>query len=389
MAFEPWPDQRTPALAIVARGDQIESKGPREFVVRSQSRSEIRHVVRSRRDAWSCSCPFFAETKRTCIHIFAVRYRNGYVREIAPPVERPSCEKCHSARVVINGCRRNVSGVVQRFLCRGCGHRFSGSNGFRKRRADPERIALALDLYFRGLSLRKVAEHLAQVYDLRVSAMTIYRWLTHYSSLAAEWMNAQVTKVGEKWHVDETVVSVNGEAHYIWNVLDSETRFLLATHVSQNRSILNTRLPFQKAKAHTEIRPKQVFSDGMTSYPHAIRREFGKHGQFSPHVHVPSIRAAESNNLVERLHGTEKERIKVMRGFDNDRGTAAISEGFRVHYNLVRTHQALGRTPGEAAGIPVFEGFRWERIIRSATPVRKDGTARAEHSPTASQSGES
>ena len=95
--------------------------------------------------------------------------------------------------------------------------------------------------------------------------------------------------------------------------------------------------------------------------------------QGSPH-HRVGIRAPESNNLVERLHGTEKERIKVMRGFDNPAGKSALMEGFRVHYNLVRNHSYLGKTPGEAAGIAPIAGFRWSEILRLAKLPEPVGT---------------
>ena len=87
-------------------------------------------------------------------------------------------------------------------------------------------IAKALDLYFRGVSFRQVADHFAQAYGLKVSPMTVYRWVTESSQLAGEWLNAQGAKVGERWNVDETVVSVDGDKHWVWNVMDSETRFL-------------------------------------------------------------------------------------------------------------------------------------------------------------------
>ncbi len=240
-------------------------------------------------------------------------------------------------------------------------------------------IARSLDLYFRGMSIRKVREYLEQVERLSVSHMTIYRWVVHYSKLASEWMDAQGARTSDRWHIDETVVNVNGKNEYLWNVLDHETRFLLATHVSDNRSLANTRVPLHKAKAVTPDRPVDVLSDGMNAYPLAVGKELGrkataldnpkhvKSGRFNPHKRVPSIRAPESNNRIERFHGTEKERFKVMRAFDGEPGTAVLAEGLRVHYNLVREHQALGMTPGEAAGIPIGQGFRWKRIIESAS----------------------
>ena len=81
---------------------------------------------------------------------------------------------------------------------------------------------------------------------------------------------------------------------------------------------------------------------------------------------VPSIKAKTSNNRIERFHGTEKERTKVMRGFDNQQGCASLMEGFRVHYNLVKNHQALGCTPSEATGNTNLNGFKWLQIIQNS-----------------------
>ena len=377
-----WTDQRTPALAIVARGDQITSTNPDSWTVCSQSRpGSFHHVTRSG-PKWSCDCAFSSETGMVCIHVLAVRYKIGF-EDSAPDASEPKVgASCRSSDVILRGVRHNQSGDVQRYLCRACGRRFAGREGFAKRRADPMNIARALDLYFRGMSVRKVREHLEQVERLNVSHMTVFRWIVHYSKLAAEWMDAQGARTSDRWHIDETVVNVNGKNEYLWNVLDHETRFLLATHISDDRSLANTRVPIRKAKAVTPDRPVDVLTDGMRSYPVAVGKELGRRALpnddpdqvngvwFNPHKRVPSIRAKESNNRIERFHGTEKERFKVMRAFDNEPGTATIADGLRVHYNLVRDHQALCMTPGEAAGIPVGDGFRWKRIIEEATKSR-------------------
>jgi putative transposase len=385
--FLAWTDQRTPALAIVARGDQIRTLSSTSYSVRSQSHPEQAHTVSRDGARWSCNCPFFSATKMACIHILSVRFKNG-IEESAPTPTAPTvaCDSCRSTNVIRKGVRRNRSGDVTLYLCATCGHRFAGREGFHNRRADPEKIALALDLYFRGMSVRKIKEHFAQVHNLKISHVTIYRWVVHFGKLAAEWMDAQGARTSDRWHIDETVVNVGGEQRYLWNVLDRESRFLLATHVSQNRSLANTRGPIHKAKKATPDRPRDVLTDGMNAYPVAIGKELGrratapddpKHvrgGRFNPHKRVPSIRAPESNNRIERFHGTEKERFKVMRGFDNDQGTSALAEGVRVHYNLVRTHQAIKMTPGEAAGIPTGDGFRWLTVLKEATKAQEEKT---------------
>ena len=307
------------------------------------------------------------------IHILAVRFQNDLRATLAPSptLERPTCDRCGSGNVVQNGRWHNRSGALARYLCQTCGRRFTGHDGYQKRRANPEKIALVLDLYFRGLSLRKVADHFRQVYGLRVYPMTVYRWIAHYSALAGECMDAQGVRVEEQWHANETVVNMDGEPRYLWNVMDARTRFLLATHISRTRSLGNTRRPLQKAKQATADRLTEVLTDGMMAYPLAVSKELGKmggpKGYTNPHRRVPSIRAPESNNRIERLHETEKERTKVVRAFDNEGGTAMITEGFRVHYNLVKPHMAFdGQTQGDAAGVSLTDGFRWKAILDAA-----------------------
>lgn len=378
----PWDDMRTPALAIVARGDQIELVAPTQYKVHSQSHPEKVYTVESFRDRWTCSCDFFAQNHQHCIHILAVKYRNGFIDSKAEP-EKVICPSCQSGDVIANGKRHNKSGTTARYLCKTCGFRFTGKDGFQRRRSEPEKIALALDLYFRGMSLRQIVEHFRHVFGLKVSHQTVYNWIDHYSKLAAEWMDSQNATVGQRWHTDETVINVDGQNRYLWNVMDSDTRMLLATHVSKARSLPETRVPFQKAKAMTEVRPFSIYTDGMPSYKRAIYREFGHQRRkedglllcgkinYTPHKVVPSIRAKRSNNRIERLHGTEKSRTKVMRAFDQDHGAAMLMDGWRVHYDMIRTHQALGKTPAEAAGMPSLEGFKWYELLKLATHEKK------------------
>jgi hypothetical protein len=89
-------------------------------------------------------------------------------------------------------------------------------------------------------------------------------------------------------------------------VLDGESRFLLATHISKDRSLANTRAPIHKAKAATPDRPLDVLTDGMNSYVEAIKKELGRKaspfddpkfvrsGRFNPHKRVLAF-ARESN----------------------------------------------------------------------------------------------
>jgi len=72
-----------------------------------------------------------------------------------------------------------------------------------------------------------------------------------------------------------------------------------------------------------------------------------------------------TNNVVERLHGTLKDMLKITRGLENGE---ELLKGWFVHYNFVRPHQSLnGRTPAEAAGINLNMNDGWGDLIEQAT----------------------
>jgi len=128
--------------------------------------------------------------------------------------------------------------------------------------------------------------------------------------------------------------------------MDGETRFLLANHVSQGRTVADAREVFREAKTVVKVEPRVIFTDGLDSYRTATQREFPS----AVHVSGFGIQGRLNNNRIERYHGTFKERSKVMRAIKKP--DSPIIEGQRVYYNYVRPHSALeGKTPAETAGI--------------------------------------
>jgi transposase-like protein len=61
------------------------------------------------------------------------------------------------------------------------------------------------------------------------------------------------------------------------------------------------------------------------------------------HVRIPSIRDPSNNNMVERLHGTIRQRNKVMRGLDDAETAQTMMDGMRIYYNCMRPHRAKRR----------------------------------------------
>jgi hypothetical protein len=78
-----------------------------------------------------------------------------------------------------------------------------------------------------------------------------------------------------------------------------------------------------------------------------------------------------TNNRIERLNGTLRERVEVQRGRKSI--NAPIAEGQRIQYNFVKPHQALnGKTPAEKAVIDLkLKGNKWEELIKRAKRKQK------------------
>lgn len=134
---------------------------------------------------------------------------------------------------------------------------------------------------------------------------------------------------------------------------------LLAVRVSKARTIPDAVKLFNEAKARAARKPKQIITDGLAAYPEGIEAVFGGDTR---HTIAEGITFKPNNNLIERLNGTFRERIKVMRGLDNPKTADLMLDGFMLHYNHMKPHMGIGnRYPAQAAGLPiVFEN--WENL---------------------------
>ena len=184
-----------------------------------------------------------------------------------------------------------------------------------------------------------------------------------------EYVDQLVPNVSGIWHSDEMTLNVNGELKWLWNVMDNESRFWLASKITERRETVDARNVLAEARNIAKIRPMAVVTDGLRAYHHAITKEFyTMKAPRTQHVRVPNIRNRSNNNMVERLHGTIRERNKTMRGLDNEESAQTIIDGMRIYYNFIRPHMALdGQTPAEKVGIAKLKKNKWQDLIRNST----------------------
>jgi len=235
----------------------------------------------------------------------------------------------------------------------------------------PKTITLTLDLYFKGVSQRKIVDHLKQFEGVEITQPTILSWIKKYLKLLAKYSEKYKADVGNIWHCDETTVFIKkeGEKKYyewIWNLMDAKTRYLLACQVTETRYVKDARKPLQKAKEVTEVKPDAIVTDGLPAYNEAIKAEYYGLGRIqNPHVRLKDFETKPNNNILERLNGTFRERTKVVRSFDSAMGAEEFATGMQTYYNYIRPHQGIGgMVPAQLANIPInLAGNRWETMI--------------------------
>ena len=273
------------------------------------------------------------------------------------------CKFCSSENVVKNGVR---TGNIQYYKCRDCGRAFAGNNALEGMQYPPEQIASAVSLFYDGLSIDAIRRQLDSLYHVFPSDSTVYYWIVRYTKAAVS--NARIVniKAGGVWVADETVLRLDQHVKaWFWDIIDSETRFLLASHMSLERKTKDARTLMEKALGRALKPPRIIYTDKLRAYLDGIEQTFGadtKHKQTSP------FEIGSSNNLIERFHGTIKARTKVMRGMRNKDTAALVMDGWLINYNFFRPHESLkNRTPGDVAKAD-FPWRNWLDVIRADNP---------------------
>ena len=83
-----------------------------------------------------------------------------------------------------------------------------------------EVISHAVWLYFRfPLSLRMVDELLA-ARGIIVSHETVRQWALKFGQAFANQVRRRLPAAGDKWHLDEVVLTIAGVKHWLWRAID-------------------------------------------------------------------------------------------------------------------------------------------------------------------------
>lgn len=273
------------------------------------------------------------------------------------------CKFCGSMNIVRNGTRRGT----QYWLCRNCGRGFVDNEALPKMKYPIKAVASAVYQYYAGLSLNEIRRHIDQQYNFLPSDSAIYGWVTRFTQTAIDEAKKHTPKVGDVWVADETVLFIGGDKYWLIDIIDRDTRYLLATRLSKTRDRKDIALLLRQAYLKAgKVAPKRILTDGWKVYPDAVDLVFGsetRHTVSTPFVEV------DSTNVIERFQGSLKDRTKVMRGMKKPETATLILDGWTTYYNYFRPHESLNdKTPAQVVEIK-FPYKNWMDVVKSKSPL--------------------
>ena len=282
---------------------------------------------------------------------------------LQPPISKPKviCKFCGSQHTRKYG----FSKGVQAYFCNDCQRKFVGTDALAHGRVSPSFIANALNEYYSGLSFHEIEHNIDQQTNAGISHTAVIKWVNKYTNKAIRETKDLHPKVGNTWIADETYIKTDIKTSdpkgvLFWDIIDADTRFLLASRVTTTRGTQDAKQLMELAAKRANKAPTSVVTDKLAAYIDGIELAFGggaKHRQGSP------FNVEHSTALIERFHNTLKDRTKVMRDLRDRHTLKRFTDGYLVHYNYFRPNMALdNKTPAEAAGL-AYKNHSWTDVV--------------------------
>jgi len=225
-----------------------------------------------------------------------------------------------------------------------------GKHDFKRMPYPVQLIITALSMFYLGKnSFRNISLILRTAFNIKVSHTTISNWCTKFAPLFDNMrirLMPMLNLNSDEWHADETVVKVAGIKHYLWFVIDSETRFIIGYHLSPYRDSPQAVSLLHEARKLGK--PSAIVSDRYSAYKAPIKSLFDG----VKHIRVESFKDDIPNNLIECFNKQFKAWYKMKQGFSSFHSANNLISMFVFFFNFVRPHSALnGLTPAQVAGL--------------------------------------
>jgi putative transposase len=223
---------------------------------------------------------------------------------------------------------------------------------YHRHRFPVEIISHCVWLYFRfPLSFRDVEEMLA-MRGVSLSYETVRDWCLKFGQTYANGLRRKSPRPGDRWHLDEVFLKINGRLHYLWRAVDQDGD-VLDILVQSRRDKKAAKKFFRKLLKGLRYVPSVIITDKLKSYS-AARVEV-----------IPGVEHLTQkyqNNRAENSHQPTRLREKVMRRFKS----VGHAQRFLSVFGIIMSYFRPGRhlcTAGVYREIMKRRFAAWEQVV--------------------------
>jgi putative transposase len=159
---------------------------------------------------------------------------------------------------------------------------------------------------------------------------TVREWCLKFGQTYANGLRRRSPRPGDRWHLDEVFLRINGRLHYLWRAVDQDGD-VLDILVQRRRDKKAAKKFFRKLLKGLRYVPRVIITDKLRSYS-AAKAEV-----------LPSVdhcRSKWANNRAENSHQPTRLRERVMRRFKS----ASHAQRFLSAFGISTHTSAWGGT---------------------------------------------
>lgn len=213
-------------------------------------------------------------------------------------------------------------------------------------------MSLCLTLHINlGLSLRKTAQALKDLYNISVSHQQIANYCKTAAICVKPFVDNYPYQKDDVFTADETYIKVRGVKTFVWLIMNAASRSIIGYQISDNRGVGPCILAMRMAFKGLSKLPEnfKFIADGYSAYPLAAMEFLRKRGddfKFSitqviglTNDDAVSKEHRPFKQMIERLNRTYKASYRTTSGFDNYDGANYDLALWVAYYNFLRPHK--------------------------------------------------
>lgn len=184
---------------------------------------------------------------------------------------------------------------------------------------------------------------------------TIRQWCLKFGQTIAAELRRRRPRPGDKWHLDEVYLKINGRTHYLWRAVDQEG-VVLDILVQSRRNKQAAKRFLGRLLRGMQYAPRIIVTDKLKSYGAAITEL---------KLQVDHRQHKGLNNRAENSHQPTRQRERAMRRFKSPEQ----AQRFLAPFGPIAEHFRPGRHRLKA------EHYRQEMACRFQTWREVSGLA--------------